>query len=278
VWCFFLFQGLQFHYQLVKFLEKVELTMSIIQKSILKKFSIKKATLCFVMASVLVLSGCSAIHTSVAKKDLDVQTKMSESIFLDPVSPEKRVVFVQVRNTSDKPGIILEPAIKQAILSNGYRITDNPDEAYYMLQANVLKAGRADKRANRHGGRGSHGALTGAAIGSTLGSGDGKVAMAVAGALLATMVDATVKDIYYTIVTDVRISERVKSGTEVTESSQSSLTQGISGHKTSSFVESVDWKRYQTRIVSVANQVNLDFPTAEAHLVSSLVQSISNVF
>ena len=102
--------------------------------------------------------------------------------------------------------------------------------------------------------------------------------MAVAGALLATMVDASVKDIYYTIVTDVRISERTKKGTLVTESSQSSLTQGTSGHKTSSFVESVDWKRYQTRIVSVANQVNLDFPTAEVHLVKSLVQSISNVF
>ena len=120
--------------------------------------SLKKGVFTLLITSIFVLSGCSAIHTSVAKKDLDIQTKMSESIFLDPVAPEKRIVFVQVRNTSDKPGIILEPAIKQAILANGYRITDNPDEAYYMLQANVLKAGRADRRSERHGG---NGALTG---------------------------------------------------------------------------------------------------------------------
>ena len=237
--------------------------------------SLKKGMLVITVISSLILSGCSAIHTSVAKKDLDVQTKMSESIFLDPVAPNKRIVFLQVRNTSDKPGLVIEPQIKQAILANGYRITDNPDEANYMLQANILKAGRADKRSHQDG---ANGALTGAAIGSTLGNGDGKIAMAVAGAILATMVDATVKDIFYTIVTDVRISERAKSTTVVTESSRSTLTQGISGKKTSKFSENVEWKRYQTRIVSVANQVNLDFPTAQTHLVKALVQSISNVF
>jgi hypothetical protein len=35
----------------------------------------------------LILSGCAALHTSIAKKDLDVQTKLSTSIFVDPVPP-----------------------------------------------------------------------------------------------------------------------------------------------------------------------------------------------
>ena len=35
-----------------------------------------------VLAALLwVMSGCAAIHTSIAKKDLDVQTKMSENDF-----------------------------------------------------------------------------------------------------------------------------------------------------------------------------------------------------
>jgi len=38
--------------------------------------------------------GCAATHTKIAKKELDVQTKMSDSIFLEPVGPKKRVVFV----------------------------------------------------------------------------------------------------------------------------------------------------------------------------------------
>jgi Enterobacterial TraT complement resistance protein len=56
-----------------------------------------------IMTGVLILSGCAAVHTSTAKKDLGVQTKMSDTVFLDPIGPDKKVVFVQVRNTSDKP-------------------------------------------------------------------------------------------------------------------------------------------------------------------------------
>jgi len=234
-----------------------------------------KGVFAITLASVLMISGCGAIHTSVEKSELDVQTKMSASVFLDPVAPEKRVVYVRVRNTSDKPGIQIEQAVKQAIIANGYRITDNPDEAQFMLQANVLKAGRANERDDKSG---AGGALTGAAVGSTMGDGDGKVAMAVAGALLGTMIDASVKDIYYTLVTDLRISERPKQDVTVTESNQSTLTQGTSGKNTLSSVEDVQWKRYQTRIVSVANKVNLTFPEAEPHLINGLVQSISNVF
>ena len=92
------------------------------------------------------------------------------------------------------------------------------------------------------------------------------------------MIDASVKDIYYTIVTDVRISERAKSTVVVTESTRSTLTQGISGSKVSTFAENVEWKRYQTRIISVANQADLSFEMAEQPLVRALVQSISNVF
>jgi starvation-inducible outer membrane lipoprotein len=42
-----------------------------------------------ITVTALILSGCAALHTSIAKKDLDVQTKLSTSIFVDPVPPEK---------------------------------------------------------------------------------------------------------------------------------------------------------------------------------------------
>ena len=54
------------------------------------------------IAFSVILSGCAAVHTSIAKKDLDVQTKMSDTIFLDPVEPDRRIVYLNVRNTSDK--------------------------------------------------------------------------------------------------------------------------------------------------------------------------------
>jgi hypothetical protein len=46
-----------------------------------------------IMTILVILSGCAAVHTSIAKKDLDVQTKMSDTVFLDPVGPDKKVAL-----------------------------------------------------------------------------------------------------------------------------------------------------------------------------------------
>ena len=82
-----------------------------------------------------ILNGCAAVHTSVAKRNLDVQTRMSDAVFLDPVSLDKRTVFVQVRNTSDIPNFDLEGPIKNAISVRGYQVVDDPDAAQFKLQA-----------------------------------------------------------------------------------------------------------------------------------------------
>jgi hypothetical protein len=68
-------------------------------------------TLAGVMVFIVVLSGCAAVHTSIAKKDLDVQTKMSDTIFLDPVGLDKRIIFVDIRNTSDKSNFNILSAV-----------------------------------------------------------------------------------------------------------------------------------------------------------------------
>jgi hypothetical protein len=99
-----------------------------------------------IMTVLVILSGCAAVHTSIAKKDLDVQTKMSDTVFLDPVGPDKKVVFVQIRNTSDKP-FDIEGAIVTAIAARGYRITLNPDEAHFRLLGNVLSLAKASPTA-----------------------------------------------------------------------------------------------------------------------------------
>ena len=74
------------------------------------------------LITTLGLSGCGAIHTSVAKRNLDVQTKMSSSIFLDPVEPEQRTIFVDIRNTSDKPEFDLKPQVIESLRARGYQV------------------------------------------------------------------------------------------------------------------------------------------------------------
>ena len=93
------------------------------------------------------LSGYAAVHTSIAKANLDVQTHMSDAVSLDPVGQDKRTVFLQVRNTSDKPNFDIEQPLKAAIAAKGYRILEDPDRAHFTLQAQVLSVAKTDPTA-----------------------------------------------------------------------------------------------------------------------------------
>jgi hypothetical protein len=233
------------------------------------------------------LGGCAAVHTSIAKKDLDVQTKMSDTVFLDPVSPDKRVVYVQIRNTSDKSNFDVEQPIKAAIANRGYRVTYNPDEAHYWLQANVLSVAKTDPTAAEsalHAGYGGPlaGAAMGAAIGGGVGgwhgAGVGGLAGAFVGAAVETVANASVKDVTFMVVTDIEISEKVKEGVVVREDTQLSRKQGRSGSSKQTSSEVVDRKKYRTRIVSTANKVNLEYPEAAQPLTDGVVRAVSGMF
>lgn len=238
--------------------------------------------LCLIIAALL-LSCCAATNTMISKRDLDVQTKMSASVFLDPVTPDKRIVLVQVRNTSDKPDFDVEAAIRGAVVSKGYRLTDNPDEAHYILQANVLQVGKADPSAAEKtfaGGYGgaADGFITGALAADTLGGGSQtSMGVGIIGGIIGTVANAAVKDVTFTIITDIQISERARQGVTVNEANRATLVQGTSGSRTVTSNEQTDWKRYQTRIMSTANKANLDFVEASPLLVQGLVRSISGI-
>ena len=166
----------------------------------------------------LLLAGCSATTTAITKRNLDVQTKMTETIFLDPVPAAQRTVFVQVRNTSDKPDFDIEPAVRAAVESRGYRVVDDPTEAYYLLQANVLQAGRNSESGAESSFAGGFGSMI---LGGAAGAGAGRVASenpsviiggALAGAAIAAVADAFVQDVTYSIISDVQVSERAAPG------------------------------------------------------------------
>lgn len=57
----------------------------------------------FIAAVVLgafLLSGCGAMSTAIKKRNLEVKTQMSETIWLEPSTD--RTVYLQIKNTSDK--------------------------------------------------------------------------------------------------------------------------------------------------------------------------------
>ena len=253
----------------------------------MKKEFVCRRNLFFAIAVCLVflVNGCAATRTLIEKRKLTVETKMSETIFLEPVSPEERVVYVDIKNTTDKELSGIEYGIKGRIASNGYRITEDPVEATFILQANILKVGRSDlEETNAMFGEGYQSVVEGAVIGGAIG-GDvdeinkGTVAGAIAGGVAGFIFDALVTDDLFTMVTDIQIRERAREGELVYQSEDTDVSQGTATRtKQTSHVDDVRWKIYRTRIVSVANKANLDFEEAKPHLQAGLVRSVGGIF
>ena len=244
-------------------------------------------TVSMIFPFLALLTGCAAVHTSIAKADLDVQTKMSDAVFLDPVGPDKRTIFIQVRNTSDKPNFDIESSLKSAIAAKGYRIMQDPDKAHFKLQAQILNVSKADPTAAASAlNAGYGGAIGGAVLGGTIGGaiadarglGIGAGAGALAGGLAATVANAMVKDVTYAAITDVQISQKTKEGISGTQKTKADLAQGTGTKVEQTFNEVVKEKRYRTRVMSTANQVNLEYDDAAPRLNAGLTRVLTGLF
>ncbi|MCL6609553.1 MAG: complement resistance protein TraT [Geminicoccaceae bacterium] len=238
--------------------------------------------------ALFALTGCAATYTAVAKRNLDVQTKMTDTIFLDPVAPAERTVFVEVKNTSDKPDLDLAGPIRERIASRGYQVVDDPRRARYILQANVLQAGRtSETAAEQMYGRGYGAPITGAAVGGTAGYVIGKAAPgnaavwglggAVVGGLAETVAGAAVQDVTYSIITDIQIQERAP-GEVVSETRRGTVRQGRSGEIAQTSSRTTDMRRHTTRVMSMANKVNLEWAEAAPQLVDGLTRVVAGIF
>jgi outer membrane lipoprotein SlyB len=123
------------------------------------------------------------------------------------------------------------------------------------LQANVLRVGKMSKSSAKEAlgqgfGSALAGGVTGATIGSFSNSSSAMLAGGLAGGAIGLVADSLVKDVNYTLVTDVQITENSKKGAH----------------------------RFKTRVVSTANKVNLTFATARPALQAGLVNTLVGIF
>jgi len=216
------------------------------------------------------------MHTVISKRNLDVQTKMSDTIWLEPAAANEKTVFIQIRNTSGK-NLNIEQKITNILVSKGYRIVNDPSEAKYWLQANILKVDKV----NLDSDNGFSDAVLGAGIGGVLGaqrSGGAYTAIGwgLAGAAIGTLADALVDDTAYAMVTDILITE--KTGRNVQTATRNSVKQGNSGSMTSTSSGSSNMEKYSTRVLSTANQVNLNFNSAIPILEDELGKVVGGIF
>lgn len=234
------------------------------------------------VGTIVVLTGCAATQTVLEHRTLEVSTKQSETVFLEPVSPKQKTIFLSIKNTSDEE-INITPSLKNSLTGKGYKVVSSPNNAHYLLQANVRKLGKMSVAASESafgGGYGSAvaGAVAGTALGSLSNSSSGMIAGGVAGGLVGLAADSLVKAVNYTMITDVLISEHVGNGVQVKEQFKSNLANGSSSATLQSYSKSSHYQKYRIRIVSNADKVNLKFPEARRALEQGLVKSISGNF
>ncbi len=208
---------------------------------------------------IFCIAGCGAMQIALTKKDLDVQTKMSQTIFMDLENQKSRSVYVDVRDTSGK-GLSLSKTISNAIVAKGYTLSSSPSKAGYIIQINVLSCNKSDPAAIEktlglgYGGSVASGILTGAMIGSATHSGYGMATGAAIGGMAAGVgefvADSLVKDVTYALITDVQLTEHLRRGKKV----------------------------HRTRMASMANKVNLKFEDARWQLESAMANSLAGIF
>lgn len=234
------------------------------------------------LALAVLVTGCASTEMLIEKRNLQVTTQNSETIYLDPVSNNQKTVYIAIKNTSDQT-LNVVPQLTHAFAEKGYKVVSNPNSAHYLLQANVLQVGNMSKSASKSalgGGYGSAiaGAATGAAIGSFSHNANTMLAGGIAGGVVGLVADSLVKDVNFTVITDVQVSERVGRGQKVQEDFNASLSNGTASRSYQTSTRNSDFQRYRTRIVSYASQVNLTFAKARPALEEGLAKALSGIF
>src|ERR1039458_3246927 len=97
-------------------------------------FSLVRAA-CVCLGS-LFLGGCAATEIALEHKNLDVQTKMSATVFLDLEKQQSRTIFIDVKNTSDKD-VNVDGLLRAKLQAKNYTIAASPQDAFYILQVNI---------------------------------------------------------------------------------------------------------------------------------------------
>ncbi|TLD82904.1 conjugal transfer protein TraT [Helicobacter sp. MIT 11-5569] len=149
--------------------------------------------------SVLLFGGC-------VTTDLQTKATMSQSVFIDPVDITQKVVYVAVRNTSGY-NINLQSKIENHLQQKGYRITQNPYDATFILQANILYCDL--KQENNAKDAAILGAAAGAGVGAyNHSSATGTVVGGLAGAAVGGLVGKITEDKVFQMQVDINIQQK----------------------------------------------------------------------
>jgi hypothetical protein len=230
--------------------------------------------------SLMGLTSCAQTMHAIENAKMTVTVKMSDTIFLDAATLAKnRKAYIRITNTSDMQEIAFEGLLRDKLSQRGIILVNDPSEAGYVIQANVLYMDYEKKGLTADGmlAGGYGGAVLGAVMGGDWkGSLAGATIGGVAGSLIGGAIGAAFKVETFFGTVDVQIQERVEGGvrgTMTTDAQQGSSTRLQTEREIRS-----DYQTYRTRIVAKATQTNIDRVEAARIISERLAQQISGMF
>ncbi|MGH8161233.1 MAG: complement resistance protein TraT [Gammaproteobacteria bacterium] len=181
-----------------------------------------------------------------------IKTKMTSTIFLNPVAPDKRVIYVEGHNTSSAQNVDFMPILQQALFAQGYQLTRDPSQAEFTLQYNLRYLGKETKS---HTAEGALAGGFGGAIleGAAGGSGIQAVRGGIIGAGIGALVGYMMSENQYMMVVDIQVRQRGNGSSDT-------------------------WTTYRDRVATEAAGRHLDFDYAKPAMVQNTAHSIAGIF
>jgi hypothetical protein len=259
------------------------------------KQALKILILC---ALALVAQSCRSVG-SPELKQLKVSSKwLTPSPDIRPVSGKNKLVYLSIRNTSGS-NIEIRNEVRAKVQELGYRVTDDLDQAYFILMADLRYFGeKSDRGYGNTVGGAVIGGVAGGVVGNTafgnknrtrntvIGAAAGAVIGGVAGHFIDNAETVRILD----LVVDVRIGEKIAGGidTKTSRNANRSLNSAVrdgteagrassSTKESSSFTRREDFFYQKARLVCSARKIGLTDDEAEAPLSKRLSRQIGQL-
>jgi hypothetical protein len=245
---------------------------------------LKLVLLGLILAFTAPLVGCSSAVRAIKAKDLAVEAKMSDTIFLDAeVLTDNPTLFVRVANTSDFQDVDFAQLLRGKLEAMGYTVTNRAKDATYLVSANLLYMG--EKKEGMDEGAILQAGFGGAVLGATIAGITGSSWSGVGGAGLITGAamaggEALVGGIFhvdeYLGLVDLQVKEEVEGG--VTGVQVANVQDGTSTTMHTTRNVAAKRQEYRTRIVVKAKQTRMDRLEACNVIAERLSSQIAGMF
>lgn len=252
---------------------------------IIKLDYVRVSGLALAMTAAVALGGCAATGGAVnasgtsTSGGIALNVKMSSSIFLQPVAASKRVVYVEGHNTSSAANLNFGSKVDSMLASAGYRVTNNPGKAQYMLMYNVRYVGKQTKTHTLEGAlAGGYGGSLVGALGTGIGNrfaADNALTGGVVGSAIGAAIGYAMHKNTYIMVVDIQLEQRNRQAVTTTSTTASNGT-GNTTVSTGSGVKG--WQIFRDRIAASAKGVRLAFANAEPALKHEVAHEIVGLF